>query len=87
VDKVHKLIRKWDARDAAVHDSQKRQKLDHVLDLSNTGKGVWADSAYRSVQIEVGLKAKGLQSRIHAPHAIGERRNRSLSKAEIRGPH
>jgi hypothetical protein len=39
VDKVHKLIRKWDARDAAVHDSQKRQKLDHVLDLSNTGKG------------------------------------------------
>jgi hypothetical protein len=39
------------------------------------------------VQIEAGLKAKGLQSRIHAPHAIGERRNRSLSKAEIRGPH
>src|SRR5437016_14182569 len=31
--------------DAAVHDSQ---KLDDVLDLSNTGKKVWADSAYRS---------------------------------------
>jgi IS5 family transposase len=41
------LIRKWDATDASVHDSQ---KLDDVLDLSNTGKGVWADSAYRSVQ-------------------------------------
>src|SRR5262249_16927638 len=40
VDKVHKLIRKWDATDASVHDSQ---KLDAVLDLSNTGKGVWAD--------------------------------------------
>src|SRR2546422_283967 len=51
VDKAHKLIRKWDATDAAVHDSQ---KLDDVLDLSNTGKGVWADSAYRSVQIEAG---------------------------------
>jgi hypothetical protein len=38
-----------------------------VLDLSNTGKGVWADSAYRSVQIEAGLKAKGLQSRASAP--------------------
>jgi hypothetical protein len=40
---VHKLIRKWDATDASVHDSQ---KLDAVLDLSNTGKGVWADSAF-----------------------------------------
>jgi hypothetical protein len=29
---VDKLIRKWDATDAAVHDSQ---KLDDVLDLSN----------------------------------------------------
>src|SRR5256886_10590204 len=51
VDKAHKLIRKRDATDATVHDSQ---KLDDVLDLSNTGKGVWADSAYRSVQIEAG---------------------------------
>src|SRR5258708_6507298 len=62
VDNAHKLIRQWDATDAAVHDSQ---KLDDVLDLSNTGKGVWADSAYRSVQIEAGLQARGLQSPIH----------------------
>jgi IS5 family transposase len=41
VDKAYKLIRKWDATDAAVHDSQ---KLDDLLDLSNTGNGVWADS-------------------------------------------
>ena len=45
VDKGHKLIRKWDATDAAVHDSQ---KLDDLLDLSNTGNGVWADSGYRA---------------------------------------
>ena len=75
VDKAHKLIRKWDATDAAVHDSQ---KLDDVLDLSNTGKGVWADSAYRSVQIEAGLKAKGLQSHIHRRAA----RNRPLSERQ-----
>src|SRR6266571_5140107 len=75
VDKAHKLIRKWDATDAAVHDSQ---KLDDVLDLSNTGKGVWADSAYRSVQIEAGLKAKRLQSRIHRRAA----RNRPLSERQ-----
>src|SRR5438034_2725240 len=75
VDKVHKLIRKWDATDASVHDSQ---KMDDVLDLSNTGKGVWADSAYRSMQIEAGLKAKGLQSCIHRRAA----RNRPLSERQ-----
>jgi IS5 family transposase len=64
VDKAHKLIRKWDATDAAVHDSQ---KLDDVLDLSNTGKGVWADGAYRSVQIEAGLKATGRRLRTRRP--------------------
>jgi hypothetical protein len=56
-----------------VHDSQ---KLDDVLDLSNTGKEVWADSAYRSVQIEAGLEEKGLQSRIHRRAA----RNRPLTE-------
>src|SRR5262245_27489686 len=75
VDKAHKLVRKWDATDAAVHDSQ---KLDDVLDLSNTGDGVWADSAYRSAQIEAGLKAKGLQSHIHRRAA----RNRPLSERQ-----
>src|SRR2546430_10848110 len=75
VDKAYKLIRKWDATDAAVHDSQ---KLDDVLDFSNTGKEVWADSAYRSVQIEAGLKEKGLQSRIHRRAA----RNRPLSERQ-----
>ena len=77
VDKAHKLIRKWDATDAAVHDSQ---KLDDVLDLSNTGNEVWADSAYRSVEIEARLKAKGLQSRIHRRAA----RNRPLSERQSR---
>ena len=62
---------------AAVHDSQ---KLDDVLDLSNTGKEVWADSAYRSMQIEAGLKAKGLQSRIHRRAA----RNRRCQSARSR---
>jgi len=59
----------------STHDSQ---KLDDVLDLSNTGKGVWADSAYRSVQIEAGLKARGLQSRIYRRAA----RDRPLSERQ-----
>ena len=36
-DTAHKLIRKWDATDASVHDSQ---KLDDVLDLSNLWLGL-----------------------------------------------
>src|SRR3981189_456822 len=62
VDKAHKLIRKWGATDAAAQDSQ---KLDDVLDLSNPGKRARADSSSRPLQIEAGLKEKGLQSRIH----------------------
>jgi IS5 family transposase len=91
VDKAHKLIRKWDATDAAVHDSQ---KLDDLLDLSNTGNGVWADSAYRSDQIEANLKAKGLQSRIHRRaarnHPLSERQksaNTTRSKVRARVEH
>ena len=91
MDRAHKLIRKWDATDAAVHDSQ---KLDDLLDLSNTGNGVWADSAYRSVQIEANLKAKGLQSRIHRraarSHPLSERQksaNTTRSKVRARVEH
>ena len=88
VDKVHKLIRKWDATDASVHDSQ---KLDDVLGLSNTGDGVWADSAYRSVQIEAGLKARGLQSRIHRRAArdrpLSERqKSANTTRSKVRAP-
>jgi IS5 family transposase len=75
VGKAHKLIRKWDATDAAVHDSQ---KLSDVLDPSNTSKEVWADSTYRSVEIEARLKEEGLHSRIHRR----AERNRPLSERQ-----
>ena len=75
IDKVHKLIRKWDATDASVHDSQ---KLDAVLDDGNTGRTVWADSAYRSAEIEAKLAAKGLKSRVHLKGVRG----RPLSQKE-----
>lgn len=75
VDKAHKLIRTWDATDAAVHDSQ---KLDAILDASNTAKDVWADSAYRSAEIERRLTEKGLRSRIHRRAA----RNHPLSETQ-----
>jgi IS5 family transposase len=75
VDKLHKIIRKWAATDASPHDSQ---KLEEILDASNTGSQVWADSAYRSAEIEAKLAAKGLKSRIHRRAA----RNRPLSQKQ-----
>src|SRR5438128_6846626 len=70
------------------------RRSDDLLDLSNTGNGVWADSAYRSVQIEANLKVKGLQSRIHRRatrnHPLSERQksaNTTLSKVRARVEH
>ena len=75
IDRTHKLIRKWDTTEASVHDSQ---KFGDILDASNTGRTVWADSAYRSAEIEAKLKAKGLKSRVHLKGVRG----RPLSEKE-----
>src|SRR5262249_32996188 len=61
-DAKHKLIRRYEVSDAAVHDSQ---KLDGLLNRGNTSQDVFADSAYRSAEIEATLKARGFNSRIH----------------------
>jgi transposase, IS5 family len=78
VDRKHKLIRRYAETDASVHDSQ---KLDEVLDKSNTSNEVWADSAYRSIETEARLKEKGYKSRIHRRGA----RNRPLSQRRQAG--
>ena len=62
IDRKHKLIRLYRVTDASVHDSQ---VLEELLTSDNTASGVWADSAYRSKEIEAAVKAKGLTSRIH----------------------
>ena len=92
IDKTHKLIRKWDTTDASVHDSQ---KIDDILDPSNTGRTVWADSAYRSAEIEAKLTAMGLKSRVHlkgvrGQAAFGERQRKeygALGGARPRRAH
>ncbi|MDA0952400.1 MAG: IS5 family transposase [Proteobacteria bacterium] len=78
VDRRHKLIRRYKVTDAAVHDSQ---VVDDVLDDDNTASDVWADSAYRSAEIEKKLDARGLKSRIHRKG----HRNRPLTKREQKG--
>jgi transposase, IS5 family len=71
-------IRRYTETDASVHDSQ---MLDDVLDKSNTGAEVWADSAYRSAESEAKLEAKGYKSRVHRR----ARRNHPLSAREQAG--
>lgn len=73
-DAAHKLIRDYEVTDAAVHDSR---ALDKLLDKSNTCKDVFADSAYRSAEIEQKLAGRGFRSRI----CVRGRRGRPLSAA------
>jgi len=63
---------------ASVHD---RQVVDDLLDPDHTASDVWADSAYRSAEIEAKLAEQGLNSRIHRKG----RRGRPLSEREHQG--
>ena len=67
-DAKYKLIRRYEVSDAAVHDSQ---KMDRLLSKGNTSEDVFGDSAYRSAETETKLKARGFRSRIHARAARG----------------
>lgn len=62
IDVAHGFIRRYSISDASVHDSQ---ALGAVLDPDNHGDEVWADSAYRNENVEVGLDALGHLSQIH----------------------
>ena len=90
-DAKHKLIRCYEVTDAAVHDSQ---VLDELLNKGNTSAEVFADSAYRSDEIEARLKAGGFKSRIHRRawrnHPLSqaqERANRNKSRIRARIEH
>jgi len=90
-DKAHKLIWDYEVTDAAVHDSRAMEKL---LDKANTGKEVFADSAYRSAEIEEKLAARGFRSRIcvrgtrgHPLSAAAQAANRAKSRIRARIEH
>ena len=91
VDRRHKLVRRWSVTAASTHDSQ---AIDDILDGANTASGVWADSAYRSAEIEAKLKDRGLRSHVHRKarrnHPLSEREkqgNRTRSKVRARVEH
>src|SRR5437762_12952890 len=72
-DAKHKLIRRYEVTDAAVHDSE---PLDALLTKGNTSTDVFADSAYRSAEIEAKLKVRGFNSRIHRRHSRNQKSTR-----------
>ena len=91
VDSKTKLVRKCVITDASVHDSQ---TLDQLLDTSDTGKSIYADSAYsgeKQIEIIKNHKAKprvcekGYRNMPLMKKQIT--RNRKLSKTRARIEH
>ncbi len=62
VDRAYRLVRRWEASDAACHDSK---MFEQVLDETNTSGAVWADSAYSSRHHEALLAERSWRSHIH----------------------
>lgn len=62
IDRAHGLIRTWDASAANAHDGA---RLPNLISTSNTGSGVWADTAYRSKKNEAFLEKGMFKSHIH----------------------
>ena len=77
--------------DASVHDSK---ALGEVLDIENPSDKIWADSAYRSEDIEWTLEKIGFESEIneraYRNHPLSEEQkdnNREKSKVRARVEH
>lgn len=81
IDKGHRFIRKWDVTDVSKHDGKMLRY--GLLDKSNTGSSVWADSAYRSKKNEAWLEKNGYFSQIHHRKPRG----RSMPENIKRGNH
>ncbi len=90
-DRRHGFIRRWTVTDAARHDGR---ELAGLLDRSNTGSGVWADTAYRSRKNEGRIAQAGLVSQIHFRRTPGkalpaqhQRANAARSKVRAQVEH
>ena len=91
VDAKNKLIRGYSVTAANVHDSQVFEEL---LDVDNTGKMVYADSAYSSDQASNLLKKNRLHNRINRKgyrnkplSKFQEHMNRQRSSVRVRVEH
>ena len=90
-DRRHGFIRKWMVTDASRLDGR---ELARLLDRSKVDSAVWADTAYRSRQIENRSAQAGLTSKVHFRRSPGkalpahhERANAARSKVRAHVEH
>jgi len=69
IDRRYGLIRKWAVTDAAAYEGRMLRR--GLLDKSNTGSAVWADTAYRSKKNEAFIERHGLNSQVHRKKPAG----------------
>jgi IS5 family transposase len=81
IDRRHGFIRGWNVTSAAAWDGA---QLRNVLDRSNTGSTVWADTAYRSKANEAWLERHGFISDIHSKKPKGRPLGEAMSRANVR---
>ena len=90
IDRRHGFIRNWDVTDASRHDGRMLRR--GLLDRTNTGSTVWADSAYRSKANEAFMEKHRFRSRVHhrkprgrpmAPHVRRGDASRSKLRAAV----
>tara|TARA_B100001013_G_C24591097_1_gene434828 strand:- start:208 stop:1239 length:1032 start_codon:yes stop_codon:yes gene_type:complete len=91
VDERSKIITKYVVSSAEVHDSQ---EIASLLDAKDAGQQIYADSAYRSEEIETLLERRNVKSRIHEKgyrkHPLTKKQqkaNRSKSRKRVRVEH
>lgn len=81
IDRRHGFIRGWNITSAAAYDGA---QLRNVLNRSNTGSTVWADTAYRSKKNEAWLEKNGYVSDIHHKKPKGRPMSEAMSRANGR---
>ena len=91
IDRRHGFIRRWDVTDASRQDGRMLRR--GLLDKTNTGSTVWADSAYRSKANEAFMEKHGFRSQVHhrkprgrpmAPHIRRGNASRSKVRAVLK---
>jgi len=90
IDRRHGFIRRWDVTDASRHDGRMLRR--GLLDKTNAGSTVWADSAYRSGANETFMEKHGFRSQVRhrkpkgrpmAPHIRRGNASRSKMRAAV----
>lgn len=80
-DRRFGLIRTWTVTDAAAFDGA---RLPDLLDPDNTGRVVWADTAYRSAKNETLMAARGFRSEVHRKKPKGKPMDPRIRRANNR---